>query len=67
MVEPGLITAAILGLVEGLTEFLPVLEYRPPDRRRFAARLHRRQGQAVRDRDPGRRHPGSLLGIPVAA
>ena len=40
---------------------------RPPDRRRLAARLHRRAGEGVRDRHPGRRDPRRLLGVPRAA
>ena len=40
---------------------------RPPDRRRIAAGLHRRAREGVRDRHPGRRDPGRLLGVSRAA
>ena len=44
------------------------LEHRAPDPRRLAARLHRREGQGVRDRDPDRRdlrrHPRLLAAHP---
>ena len=42
------------------------LQHGAPDRRRLAARLHRRPGQGVRDRDPGRRDARGLLGLPGA-
>jgi hypothetical protein len=53
-----LVKAAVMGVVEGLTEFLADFLHRPPDPGGRAAGLRRRQGQGVRHRDPDRRHPG---------
>ena len=40
---------------------------RPPHRGGVAPGLHRREGEGVRDRDPGRRDPRRVLGVPRAA
>ena len=43
------------------------LQHRSFDRRRQPARLERRKGRAVRDRDSICGHPGGLLAVPAAA
>ena len=43
------------------------VQHRTPDRHRLPARLYRRPGESVRDRDPGGRDTGRLLGIPGAS
>ena len=54
---PILLIAIILGIVEGVTEFLPGLLDRPSDPRHRAARLRRREMGGVQRHHPARRDP----------